>query len=672
VSAAAVAYVGLLLVAPGLGAVLAVFPPKSISFPSALTLVLGFGYAVTALSATLLAVFGVIGAVTFPVAVGVATVVLWGLAIRRHGLRARVSAWREAARADPVPTALGLAVILLYAGIRYHRFSPFLDYDIAAASRYWADGLIIAHAGHIPALTHGWGTAYPTTVSKVVLNSFVAGVSYRLAPLTGMAAVLWISAVGLYTGLWALARELGLRVAAPLLPVLLIAVPSLLPLNPEMTRDLDVFTGENLGRMVAVAAFIAGIQAVRTRHRATTAAAAVTLMAAAGTHLIPTAVVAGLLIVYAVVYGLSIHGVRRALLTAAIIAGVAVAGWGALVAGSNGGLGFQRVGGSGSVTGFPAFYDPARSFQLARPIFVPGRARHAYYFLPRTILYEDISTTLGSTAHKPGWKAYALLAVAFAAAVALVVLRRFELVWIGAMAIALAAAILVAALAFDYRYSTVVPADFGPVRLYDYNALPLVLVACGVLEVCGRLIARLDRRAVYVLQTVVLVAAVAAVWNVRPMRSTATATTAGQLFATVRADVPCNARILTDARTAGAFAALTGRQSIVEGMAPYLNPAVLHRVLPVLFGARTFFTAPAAHADFLRSEHVDYVLLVKGRKVTIGQTGRLGRRVDYAGVRALPMLHLVARRPAFELYSVGPPASPPPGGFTGRCTAATS
>ena len=39
---------------------------------------------------------------------------------------------------------------------------------IRSSWRYWADGLEVAAAGHIPAQTQQWGTEFPTTVSKAV------------------------------------------------------------------------------------------------------------------------------------------------------------------------------------------------------------------------------------------------------------------------------------------------------------------------------------------------------------------------------------------------------------------------------------------------------------------------------------------------------------------------
>jgi hypothetical protein len=670
VSASAIGMVVLLVALPGLGAVLAVFPPGRVSLPTAIALTFALGYTVTALTYTGLAVCHIMGPAASLASAVIVTAALWAAALRRHGLRAHAVEMRRRTRTDAVANALGVGLLVIFAAVRYHSYSPLLNYDVAAGWRYWADGLIIAHNGHVPARTPGWGSTYPTTVSKVVLNSFLAGLSYHVSPLAGMTAGLWVSAVGLFAGLWALARELGLRVAAPLVPVLLVAVPPHVPLNPEMTNDLEVFTAENLGRMVGVAALIVGIHALRERARLNACVAGLMLLAAAGTHLIPAAIAAGLLVVYALAYALSAHAVRRSLLVVGVVLAITLVGWAVIVSAAGGQLGFGRVGGASGAAGFPKAFDPARSFLVGKPVYVPGRASKPYYYLPRTILNAYVGTAVGSnTRRPPGW-AYALLAVAAAAALLLVVFRRFELSPVGAMALMLGAAIVAVALAFDYRYSTMVPADFGLHRLYDYNAIPLVFAGAGVVEVACRRLAGWKRvRLVPVAVAAAL--ALAAILSVQPSRVTTTAAAAEGIFAAVRADVPCDGRILADARTAGSFATLTGREGIVEGMAPYLNTPVMHQVLPVLFGARRFFTDPAQNVAFLRREHVDYVLLLTDQDVRIGQSGGgLGAHVDEAGLRSLPQLHPVASGPAFELYSVG--AASPPNGRTTGCSQAVS
>ena len=78
--------------------------------------------------------------------------------------------------------------------------------------------------------------------------------------------------------------------------------------------------------------------------------------------------------------------------------------------------------------------------------------------------------------------------------------------------------------------------------------------------------------------------------------------------------VPCNARVLVNVRTAGSFEVLAGRTSVDEGMAPYLRPSVLRRVLPIVLGAHRFFRDPAANRAFIENQHVDVVLASPARR----------------------------------------------------------
>jgi hypothetical protein len=668
VSAPAVLLVLALVAAPGVGAALAVFPPGRLTLPSGMAVALGFGYALAALAATALALAGHLGPTTFLAGVAVVAAAAWAAAVARHGLRPQLRALAAHTREEPVAIAVGLAALVLFAAVRYHRFSPLLAYDGASAWRYWADGLVIAHAGHVPAHTPGWGAEYPTTVSKLVLNAFDAGLSTRLAPLPAMSALLWVSAVGGFATLWALARELGMRLAAPVLPVLVLAVPSWIPLNREMTHDLDIFTAEDLCRMASAGLLVAGIRAVRDGSRTAAAATGVGLAAVAATHLVPALLAGGLLAVYALAHGATEGSLRRGLTLVATAAGIAAVGWGGVLVASGGELGFQRVGGHGAAQGYPPAFDPARSFQFGRPEYVPKRAARTLYYSASDLIRGYVASATGTTVHRPaGWR-FALVAAALAGALALVALPRLGLAPVGAMALALAAVIATATFGFDARYATAVPADFGPHRLYDYDALPAALVAVAALELLARPLAGLRPAASSLVPAAAALFAAVAVWGMRPSQTTATAATAQRLFAALRATVPCDARVLVDERTAGIFATLTGRRSIVEGMAPYLNPPVMHRVLPVLFGARRFFAHPAENAGYLRAQRVGAVVLLTDRDVEMGQSGgRLDRNADFAAVDALPQLHLLVRRRAFRIYAVGAPPRRPP---AGACTAA--
>src|SRR5207237_1135796 len=116
----------------------------------------------------------------------------------RDGLRSHAAALRAQLAAEPWLEGLGLAAIVVFALMRL-RFSPLLNFEMFGPWRYWADGLEIADAGRVPHQTLQWGAAYTPTVSKVILNSYQAGMSYLIgsAPLPAMGALLWVASVGL-------------------------------------------------------------------------------------------------------------------------------------------------------------------------------------------------------------------------------------------------------------------------------------------------------------------------------------------------------------------------------------------------------------------------------------------------------------------------------------------
>ncbi|MGZ6131067.1 MAG: hypothetical protein ACXWLF_03525, partial [Myxococcaceae bacterium] len=250
-----------LVLVPGLGATLAAYPPGRIGPATRLALSFGLGYAVVGVTAVALVIAHVLHPATFFAALAAVTAALWIAGLRRGSLREHAAALADDVAADRFGLAIGALVFLAIAIVRL-RSSPLLNFEMFGPWRYWADGLEIADAGRVPAQTLQWGATWTPTVSKVVLNSYHAGLSYAIgrSPLPAMGALLWVASTGLAAGLWALGRELGLRRLAPLLPLLTLAV-----LNDELHRNLDVYTAENVGRMVAVCALVLGVRALRDR-----------------------------------------------------------------------------------------------------------------------------------------------------------------------------------------------------------------------------------------------------------------------------------------------------------------------------------------------------------------------------------------------------------------------
>ena len=244
---------GLVLV-PGVGAMLAVYPPGRAGLATRIALAFALGYAVVGLTATALVIAHVLSSSSFLIALTAVTVALWALALGRGRPGEHLAAMREELADDRLAIAAGLVVLLAIAVVRL-RSSPLLDFQMFGPWRYWADGLELADAGQVPAQSLQWGALYTPAISKLVLNSFHAGSSYLLgaSPLPAMGALLWVASTGLAAGLWALGRELGLRLLSPLLPLLTLTL-----LNDELRRNLDVYTAENVGRMVAVCGLVVG------------------------------------------------------------------------------------------------------------------------------------------------------------------------------------------------------------------------------------------------------------------------------------------------------------------------------------------------------------------------------------------------------------------------------
>jgi hypothetical protein len=92
-------------------------------------------------------------------------------------------------------------------------------------------------------------------------------------------------------------------------------------------------------------------------------------------------------------------------------------------------------------------------------------------------------------------------------------------------------------------------------------------------------------------------------------------------IAAARTATPCNTRILATVTSKGAFQALTGRADILEGMAPFLRPPILRSTVRLTHLARRYLAHPHLHPGFLQAEHVDFVLVGRGRVAGWGSFG---------------------------------------------------
>jgi hypothetical protein len=649
---AALLVVAPLLLVPGAGAALAVAAPGRISIESRIALAFGLGYALAAGVAVVLALAHVFHRPVLIAGLVFVTIGVWTLALRRAPVREHVGALRAQAREAPFALAASLAFLFAVAVARLF-YPPEASLAIRSAWRYWADGLEVAAAGHVPETSGQWGIEIPTTVSKVVLNAFEGGVSFLIGPdpLPGMFAILTLTAVGLTAALLALGRELGLGMFAPLVPVLAVLVPSRLPLSQALSNDLKWYTAEDMGRLVAFCALLVGIQAVRAQDGRVPAAVAGLLLTVAGlTHLI-SALVAGLMLAWFGVAVVILERTRwRAVGVKALAAGAAfLVTYVGVLALSGGDLGFQRATSGAEFEGLPADIDPTRSFvrgEFVERIPVEGD----FYIAPSTVVAGYGRATIARGDGEAGL----VVLVALAAASVWMVWRVRTFFPLATIAWGLGLTALAVALFFSYRYDTRIPADFGVRRLYQYAVLVPALLVPALLETLALRFLR-ERR----LLTVVLpllagaVAIVLAVSRIPADRSLTRAEAGLNVIERVAEVVPCNVRMLVNARSAGTWEANTGRRAVTEGMAPYLRPEVMGQVLPVLIGANEFFDDPEENRDFLERQRVQYLVVVQPGPWIGSRGARFPEEGDAEAVRALPDVHEVYRDERVAIFAVG-------------------
>jgi hypothetical protein len=635
-NAAAATGVALVALALGLLWSTALFPAGSLSLPTRLACVFGLGYTVPALAGTLLTVAhaftsGFVAAV-------LATAVVVPLAIcGRRGIRPRPLLADAAAqvRSHRLTFGTGLAVVALIAFAR-------VGVPMGAAAggwRYWADGLELASAGHVPSVSLQWGALSPPAVSKLAANAWNGELSFLFLrhPFAAMAASLWLSAAGYVVGLWALAWEAGLRRTAPLLPLLGVAGTHLplVSVNQDIVTKLQFFQDEDMGRMLAVIACALAFAAMRDRGgRTAPVVAGVLLAAAALTHLIPVVAACALLVPYAVAYGLASRDPGRGAAVALWTIGIAglVTVTSLLASGAN--FGFQGASGGARYTDYRGRFDPTLAFEgvLAPP---RPKAVHRWYEPPATTAHAYLEDALGSRAGN--WR-LSLVAVALVVLVAVAVaLGPHDLRALAIAAAAMGLLLLAVALAFSYHYTYYIQATFGERRLLEYGALPILLVVLAALESVLHRVDGLDARAAAVAAVAILLAVLAA--GAGDLRGGLDGLGPNADFLNAaRIATPCDARILPDISTRGSFQALTGRASLLEGLAPFLRPAVLRRTLVLTERARRFLHDPRGDIHFLAREHIDDVLVDRGG-------GRRWQRFDHT-----PGLRLVRQVGGVRVY----------------------
>lgn len=677
-----------LVAVPGAALAILAFPPGRASLGLRVALVAPFGFCLVGAAGLVLTLGRVM---TRPVFLGTyagLTALAWAVVGLRRNLPEHLRAWRGDISADPWAYAAGTVVTLAFAAIRL-RYSPVANLNDQTPFRYWGDGLEIAATHHIPAATLQWGQyLFPSTISKVVMNSFDAGASFVLGrgPLGPMGALLFVVAVGLLLGAMALGRTLGLRLTAPVLALALFA-DHVFNAN-ALTTDLVTFKAENFGRLLVLAAVTLAVRSL-WKGRRDAVLAAVLFGLATATHLIPVTVGAAFVIAYLLAWAALTGRLRDAAGTGWRLAAVGGAIGVFLLIAPGGTLGFQGATDTSAYARLaaelhqPPTWDPTLFLTHGTVVQQVSSPVDGFYQVPLVTYHYYVQESVGQD---PLLRPFlVLLPIAYLVGLAVLLLwgdRRLRA--LGLSAVALAAVLLLTGLAFSYHYRLFAMAEFGPRRLFNYGVLPLALVAVGVLEVILRrgvpwALGRWSpggtaRRTARVGGAAGLVVAVVAaalmlpggVPSARYQRFLATGL--GPLH-WIERSVPCDGRVLADRRTLGTFETLTRHAGVLEGMGPYLRPQVLTTAIRQLLAARAFFRDPAAHQAYLRRQGVAAVV-VSAPAQGIGGATRIAP-ADASALARLPWLRVAARSRSVTVYrytGFNPPAAsrlPPVAGRPG-------
>ena len=631
---------------PGFGVTLAIAGPGGLPLMSRLALALPLGFCLVGVASLVLSLIGELTPLTIGAAYLGTTAAIWAGAALLHPLGEYLREWRiEIRNARWVYATLGV-LTLAFAVVRF-TYGP--EGAVApTALRYWADGLEIADSQAIPELSLHWAHLLPPTVSKVVLNCFHASASFVLGrdPLHAVSVLLTVVAVGLIIVAFALARELGLRASAGVVALLLFG--NQLIGGDDLTRDLNHYHAENWGRLIVLGAVLIAVRAIRSEVRLLELSSStppdaplrsvrslehhgaargvivsgVMFGVASGTHLVPFAV--GLLFLLCYGFGLV---VTHPWMRRPFRLGISLLASAALVAPlvlflPRGDIGFQGARGQDeyapvlSALQLPTSFDPTlylATGELDQPVHVPAGA---FYDPPAEEYGWFVGAMLGLPVVAPA------RGVALAAGVVLVALVLLILVFgsrtLRALAIGGAlfgVGLLVTGALFLYRYDLYALAHFGKRRLFDYAAVPLILIGGCALEAGIEIVQRHSDRVrrmgsaalgavlTVLVGLIVLPSAVAH----EGIRDDGTL----RVMAWVREHVPCEGRILADRRTLASFETLTGRAAVLEGMGPHVRPDVLRIAVGEMLSAHEFLLHPALNESYLQARGVAAVIVTE-------------------------------------------------------------
>jgi hypothetical protein len=492
----------------------------------------------------------------------------------------------------------------------------------------------VADSGGVPATSKEFGTTLPfladyrffSTGTAMLLDAGESGAQHALQVVTVIAVVLLACGAALLANAWGAGRLASLA-AVPLAVGTGIGALRLYSYRPE---------GFALGLTLLVAALC--VDRLRTGHRGSLTAACLLIATLAQVHGLAL-LTAGVLLLGALAALWPRHRpvpfLRRAAITGgALAASVLLV---SLVAG--GASGTEHTGSLGDEHGLA---DPTwefiRAISALPPSQPPGNA-------------EIASSTVTAIYHGTGWWLGPLVAGATVLLVVTAVHHQRGRRLLVFTLVSLAALAAVAAV-FAFGWSSYVPRRTGAQRLLTEASLLVGPYVAGALG-CVPLV--LGRRAWWrpVTAVTVIVLCAGGLLASAHLEHTFTRMRPPQaaVEALSRLDLPAGSVVLTNAYTEGFLADVMSADGLLEGRAPYTYPDVLRRANRLLRGAHTFFDAPCSHGAFLRTNHVDYIVVARRGSYALASANTIAGASD-ARLHRCPRLRPLLTTADLRVYRV--------------------
>jgi hypothetical protein len=501
---------------------------------------------------------------------------------------------------------------------------------------YWDLARQVAQAGHVPARSVEWGTSVPflddyhlftTATASLLTQSHGTGI-------TAVRAIIVISVIITGCGAALVAASFG---AGPIGAAC--AVPVAIGLD-WLAVKLTSYRPEAFATGLALLAVAAAVDYLRHRERGALVVAVGAVAALAEVHGI--VLIVALCMIVAAVFALAPMRRRRLLRYLRTVAVLAVTTAGATVAlalimGTRPGA--EHVGKLDDVGGLA---DPTWRFVRAIRGLGPSDPPSNWQ-----ITKAALTTSFDGMS---GWWVVGLIAAAVLVLLVRAVrepMARRILVFIVVFLVVLA----VPTWLFATGWTSYVPRRTGSQRLVQSSLLivaPVVACGCAAFLPWRRFPAL--RRCVEI-AVVVGLAVVAYRSSAALEPSTASQRPTADIARTLRnLDVPPGAVILANGYTESYFAMLTGGHGLLDGRAPYTFPKVLVRANALLTEAADFYRDPRANLEFLKDEHVDFVIVARDGQKVLATWNHFVFAVPRSRFDGLEQLRLVAATPDLIVY----------------------